>query len=566
MPAKIYFDEYNPSSDQARPEDVRKSLSGLDYSPLPKLTGRSVAMGLLVSMGGLIFGYDTGQISGFLEMPSFLAEFGQTNAQGQRYFSNVRSGLIVSLLSIGTLIGALCCAPIADKIGRRISITIGSGVVTVGFLVQITATTAWYQIMIGRFIAGLGVGMLSLLVPMYLAETAPPWIRGALVCSYQLFITAGILIAALFNFATVSTIPNSPASWKIVVGLGFIWTVGLGVGILFFPETPRYDMKMDKRELAAKTLCRVYGAATPNHFAVYTQLEEIQKRLVIDQQMASDSTAEELKAMWNAPRVPYRVLLGILLQMFQQLTGANFFFYFGTVIFRSVSISSFVTQIILNAINFVSAFGGLYLVEYYGRRPSLILGAIWMFICLLIFASVGHFKLNLDDPQSTKGAGIVLIVFACLFIVGFATTWGPMVWAIQAELFPSRFRAKGMAMSTASNWIWNFCIGFFTPFIFDAIGFEYGYVFAACNFVAALLVFFCVIEGKNRTLEEVDTMYVEHVKPWKSTEWKAPSAQEMRRIRREAGEDVSLDDEEPEKIVGDGASAEATGIDHLEHA
>ncbi|PFH55856.1 hypothetical protein XA68_17508 [Ophiocordyceps unilateralis] len=564
MQGKVYFDAYNPSSDQQRPEDVRKSLSGLDYSPLPKLTGRSVAMGLLVSMGGLIFGYDTGQISGFLEMPSFLDAFGQTNGQGQKFFSNVRAGLIVSLLSIGTLIGALAGAPIADKIGRRISISIGAGVVTVGFVIQISASTAWYQIMIGRFVAGLGVGMLSLLVPMYLAETAPPWIRGALVCSYQLFITAGILIAALFNFATVSTIPNSPACWRIIVGLGWIWTLALGIGIMFFPETPRYDMKMDKRELAAQTLCRVYGAPSTNHFAVYTQLEEIQKRLIIDRQMASDSTMQEIKAMWDAPRVPYRVLLGVLLQMFQQMTGANFFFYFGTVIFRSVSISSFVTQIILNAINFVSAFGGLYLVEYYGRRPSLIIGSIWMFICLMIFASVGHFKLNLDDPQSTKGAGVILIVFACLFIVGFATTWGPMVWAIQAELFPSRYRAKGMALSTASNWIWNFCIGFFTPFIFNAIGFDYGYVFAACNFVAALLIFFFVIEGKNRTLEEVDTMYVEHVKPWKSTEWKAPSAQEMRRMRRQAGEDV---DDEAEKVAVDGSgSGIGTGADHREHA
>ncbi|PHH71526.1 hypothetical protein CDD80_5222 [Ophiocordyceps camponoti-rufipedis] len=558
----IYFDVFNPASDKQRPEDVRPSLSGLDYSPLPKMTGRSVAMGLLVSMGGLIFGYDTGQISGFLEMPSFLAAFGQTNDQGQRYFSNVRAGLIVSLLSIGTLIGALAGAPIADRIGRRISISVASGVVTVGFIVQISASTEWYQIMIGRFVAGLGVGMLSLLVPMYLAETAAPWVRGALVCSYQLFITAGILIAALFNFATVSTIPDSPACWRIVVGLGFIWVVALGCGILLFPETPRYDMKMDKRDLAAQTLCRVYGAPTPNHFAVYTQLEEIEKRLLIDRQEASDSTLDEFKAMWNAPRVPYRVLLGMLLQMFQQMTGANFFFYFGTVIFRSVSISSFVTQIILNAINFVSAFGGIYLVEFYGRRPSLILGSIWMFICLMVFASVGHFKLNLDDPQSTKGAGVVLIVFACLFIVGFATTWGPMVWAIQAELFPQRFRAKGMAMSTASNWIWNFCIGFFTPFIFNAIGFDYGYVFAACNFVAALLIYFFVIEGKNRTLEEVDTMYIEHVKPWKSTEWKAPSAQEMRAVRRRAGE---RDDGLEKTLTDDVRVGAVTGAEHQEH-
>ena len=122
--------------------------------------------------GGLIFGYDTGQISGFLEMNSFLECFGQRKADGAPYFSTVRSGLIVALLSIGTLIGALVAAPVADRIGRRLSVSVWSAVVAVGFVIQIASSTAWYQVMIGRFIAGLGVGALSLLVPMYQGKTS----------------------------------------------------------------------------------------------------------------------------------------------------------------------------------------------------------------------------------------------------------------------------------------------------------------------------------------------------------------------------------------------------------
>jgi SP family sugar:H+ symporter-like MFS transporter len=166
---------------------------------------------VLVSMGGLIFGYDTGQISGFLEMPDFLERFGQRHSNGELYFSNVRAGLIVALLSIGTLFGALMGAPVADRIGRRLSICFWSIIVSVGFIIQIAANTAWYQVMIGRFVSGLGVGALSLLVPMYQAETAPYWIRGALVCTYQLFITMGIWLAALFNYGTVKHHPNSSA-------------------------------------------------------------------------------------------------------------------------------------------------------------------------------------------------------------------------------------------------------------------------------------------------------------------------------------------------------------------
>lgn len=444
-------------------------------------------------------------------MTDFLDRFGQTDSHGNKTFSTVRSGLIVGLLSIGTLMGALIAAPVADRIGRRLSISVWCIVVSIGFIIQIAATNAWYQVMIGRYISGLGVGALSLLVPMYQAETAPPWIRGALVCTYQLFITMGIFLAACFNYGTFKHYEFGSASWRIVIGVGWIWTIILGVGILFFPETPRFDYRHGQGERAKATLCKVYGA-TPNHWAIYTQVEEIESKLRAEDKITHGSVHEFVK-MFKAPRMAYRIALGMVLQMFQQLTGANYFFYYGTTVFKSVSIDSYITQIILNTINFLVTFIGLYLVEHYGRRKSLIAGAMWMFVCFMIFASVGHFTLDLDDPSRTPTPGIVMIVFASLFILGFATTWGPMIWTIQSEIFPSRYRAKGMALSTASNWIWNFMIAFFTPFITKAIDFRYGYVFAGCNLLAALIVYFFVIEGQGRTLEEIDSAYLDVSNP-----------------------------------------------------
>ncbi|KIW19396.1 hypothetical protein PV08_03691 [Exophiala spinifera] len=527
----VHFDQYNPNSEKGT--DTRASLASLDYSPLRRVTWRSFLMGVLVSMGGLIFGYDTGQISGFLEMPDFLDRFGQRKPDGTPHFSNVRSGLIVGLLSIGTLIGALVAAPIADRMGRRLSISAWCLIVAVGFVIQIAANTSWVQVMVGRLVAGFGVGALSLLVPMYQAETSPPWIRGALVCTYQLFITLGIFLAACFNYGTYTHQRSNSGSWRIVIGLGWLWTIILGVGILFFPETPRYDYRRGQRERAKETLMKVYGAPA-HHYSVHVQMEEIDNKLRAEVQTKGNPVSEFI-GMWRAPRMRYRLLLGMALQMFQQLTGANYFFYYGTTIFQSVQISSFVTQMILNGINWGVTFIGLYLVEHYGRRKSLIAGSMWMFVCFMIFASVGHFSLDLDDPARTPSAGVALIVFACLFILGFATTWGPMVWTIQAEIYPSKYRAKAMSLATASNWIWNFLIAFFTPFITAAIDFRYGYVFAACNVVAGILVYFFVIEGQGRTLEEIDTMYLEHVSPRKSAKWVPPPAAEMARIQREAG-------------------------------
>lgn len=262
-------------------------------------------------------------------MPDFLQRFGERD--GDSYaFSNIRSGLIVGLLSIGTLVGALVAAPIADKIGRRPSVTFWSIIVSVGFVIQVASSTSWQQFMVGRLVAGFGVGALSLIVPMFQAETAPPWIRGALVCTYQLFITLGIFLAACFNFGTYTHQKNNSGSWRIVIGLGWIWTLILGAGVWFFKETPRFVHRQGKIQDAKQTLMHVYGASE-NHYAIYSQMEELDSKARLEAMEQKRSAIGEAVQMFRAPRMTYRILLGVMLQMFQQLTGANYFFYYGTV-------------------------------------------------------------------------------------------------------------------------------------------------------------------------------------------------------------------------------------------
>lgn len=167
-----------------------------------------------------------------------------------------------------------------------------------------------------------------------------------------------------------------------------------------------------------------------------------------------------------------------------------------------------------------------------------------MFMCFMVFASLGHFALDQNDGTNTPGVGYAMIVFACFFIAGFAMTWGPIVWSLVGEIYPSRYRAKCMALATASNWMWNFLISFFTPYITGAIDYRYGYVFAACCFMGAVVVYFFVCESQNRTLEEIgmspyssrrdclvlimiDTMYILGVNPIKSKHWEPPEGEEL---------------------------------------
>jgi len=305
------------------------------------------------------------------------------------------------------------------------------------------------------------------------------------------------------------------------MGIGFIWPAIMAVGICFLRESPRWDYRKGKIDAARTTIAKSYGVPE-NHWEVQREMREIKAKL------DEESSVNKFYEVFTGPRMAYRVLLGMTLQMLQQLTGANFFFYYGTSIFTSTGISdSFVTSMILGGINFGMTFFALYVVEHFGRRKSLITGALWMCMCFLVFASVGHFQLDVNNPMNTPTPGTVMIVFACLFIVGYATTWGPIVWCIVGEIFPTRYRAKAMALSTASNWVWNFLLSYFTPYITGDIDYAYGYVFAGCCFAGALVTYFFVCESQGRSLEETDTMYILHVKPWQSTKWQAPENEDL---------------------------------------
>jgi SP family sugar:H+ symporter-like MFS transporter len=259
-------------------------------------------------------------------------------------------------------------------------------------------------------------------------------------------------------------------------------------------------------------MSKFYGEP-PSHPMIQTETAEIEKVM-----QATKGDHPWYEAI-TGPRMFYRIALAMGLQMFQQLTGANYFFYYGTSIFQGVGIdNSFVTAMILGGVNVGATFFGVAMARKFRRRESLYVSALWQFMCFIVFASVGQFVFKgAPDGSSQKyNAGVVMIVFACLFICGFATTWGPLVWACIGEMFPYRYRAVGMALATSSNWLWNFLLAFFTPFITNDIQFAYGYVFAGCNLFAAFMVYVWLIESSGKTLEEVDAMYLLGVSPRKS--------------------------------------------------
>lgn len=393
-----------------------------DY-PAPKVFNfRVLIMGLLVSLGGFIFGWEGGSISGYTQMDNFRDRFGDEMSSGTLKLGNVRQGLMTGMLCVGCLIGALVSAPIADRFGRKYSITFWNLIYIVGNIICITTQYKWYQIVIGRLVDGFGIGALSVLTPMYQSETAPRQVRGALVSAYQLFITLGIFVSYCVNFGTETI--QSPSAWRITMGVGFIAPTVMAIGMLVMRESPRWEFRRGGETEAAKTLALVSGVPE-THPEVQNALHDIRENLEAEQAGGAPKWYE----IFTAPAMLRRVAIGMSLQALQQLTGANFFFYYGTEIFDAVGISnSYITSMILGAVNVFSTFGGLYVGQKFGRRISMMLGGLWMFAWLLIFASLGSFALypdgNPDDPnaRTNAAAGSAMIASACLFIVGFAVT------------------------------------------------------------------------------------------------------------------------------------------------
>lgn len=475
----------------------------------------TIILTLLSSMGGLLFGYDTGQIADILLMEDFLERFAQVNAAGEREFTVVREGLIVALLSIGTLLGAIVGRYFSDYLGRRKAIAIFCVMFSVGVLIQVTAFESWVQIMLGRFISGWGVGGLSAAVPVYQAESVPKQVRGACTSTYQLAITLGILLAYAFSIGTRNM--GNSGSWRIVIALGLVFCLILGVGIFFVPESPRWLIEKGREEEARRAMARVRGLDV-DHPLVNSDFDEQWAAHELDKRAGSGSWAQcfvgEGKDVHN--KAPYRTMIMVVMMAFQQLTGANYFFYYGATIFQSVGIEdSFVTQLILGGINFICTFFGIWVMGRFSRRWPLIIGGIWQSIWLFVFAGAG-----VGGDATEKKWGTLMIVSAALFIFSYASTWAPGIWILIGETGTRKNRSRQAALGTASNWLWNFLIAFFTPFITREIQYGYGFVFAGCNLAAALFTYFFLYESSGISLEMIDAMYSEPgLKPWQSSKW-----------------------------------------------
>ncbi|KAI0764293.1 AmMst-1 [Trametes elegans] len=462
-------------------------------------------MTVFAAFGGILFGYDTGTISGVIQMKDWIKTFGEPDSTAPTGYSvsTSRESLVVSILSAGTFIGALAGAPAADFLGRRISIMLTCIVFCLGVALQ-TGAPGLATFVVGRFFAGLGVGFISTLIPMYQSECAPRQIRGALVSCYQWAIALGIFLAAVVNNATKDRPGHS--AWQIAIGLQLVWALVLFVGMIFLPETPRWLVMVDRPDRAIASLSRLRSLPTYDP-AVRAEIDDIVSALERERKSGQNTYAYCFSK--TDDRIAFRTLSSIALQGWQQLTGINFISYYGVTFFTSAGIKNpFLIIVVVNAVESAMTLVGAMVVDRFGRRSMLIWGAVSMCICEFLIAILGV-TVSVDNLAAQRA----LIALVCIYVSSFAATWGPVAWVVTGEIFPLNIRAKGISMSAASNWLWNWVLAFVTPYLVNtgrgnaALGVKVFFVWGATCAGCATFAYFCIPETKGLSLEQIDVLY-----------------------------------------------------------
>ncbi|KAJ9664682.1 hypothetical protein H2198_000028 [Neophaeococcomyces mojaviensis] len=499
------------------------------------VTWKAYLICAFASFGGIFFGYDSGYINGCLNSAVFIHIVEGPDVDA---LASSRQSLIVSILSAGTFFGAILGGDVAEMIGRKWTVIMGCLIYMVGVVVQMITGPGHGlgPIVAGRLIAGVGVGFESAIVILYMSEICPRKVRGALVAGYQFCITIGILLASCVVYATQDRPDTS--SYRIPIAIQFAWALILGIGLMFLPDSPRYFVKRGNIEAARSALARLRGQPIESEY-IQAEVSEIIANEEYERQLIP---ATSWFGSWmncfkggltNQKSNLRRTILGTSMQMMQQWTGVNFIFYYSTPFLQSTGAISntFLISLIFTLVNVCSTPISFYTVEKWGRRSILLWGALGMLICQFLVAIIGvtvgfnHTHLNADGDSIANNISAVnaQIAFIAIFIFFFASTWGPGAWIVIGEIFPLPIRARGVGLSTASNWLWNTIIAVITPYM---VGEDEGNLKSSVFFVwgglctcAFVYTYFLVPETKGLSLEQVDKM-MEETTPRTSAKWK----------------------------------------------
>jgi SP family galactose:H+ symporter-like MFS transporter len=432
---------------------------------------------VFAGLGGLLFGYDTGVISGallFLKNDFTLSSFALE--------------VIVSGVLVGAAVGALVGGRLADLFGRR-TLLIATALIFAAGAIVCAAATSVAILIVGRLIVGLGIGLSSGTVPVYISEVAPADARGWTVSLFQLSITVGILLAYIGDYAFAAI-----QGWRWMFGLAVIPAAIFALGMFFLPESPRWLARSGNSAAARRVLVRIRGAAD-----VEAEIREIEQSLVQAEQRSN------LSALFQ-PSIRPALVLGIGLAILQQVTGINTVIYYAPLIIQSAGIPSASGAILATAgigvVNVLMTIVSMWLIDRAGRRPLLLTGVAGMIVTLFTLGFIFH------RPMHSGSLAALAVICMMLYVASFAISLGPIFWLLISEIYPLRVRSSAEGLAATFNWVSNLAVSLTFLTLLQSIGTSatfWLYGFLAVG--AWIFSHYLAPETKGKTLEQIENFW-----------------------------------------------------------
>ncbi|KAG1504870.1 hypothetical protein G6F46_000686 [Rhizopus delemar] len=439
------------------------------------------------------------------------------------------NSIMISSLLIGAIVGAIFSGPLADALGRKALMALGTIIFIFGNVLQVGADDlkTMYG---GRSITGVSMGMLSMVVPLYQSEIVPKNMRGRLMSIQQFTTTLGIAASYWVDYAFANV--DGSMGWRLAIGFQLIPALVCLIGlILFIPESPRYSIDKKHTTEALVTLSKIRGDGTVTHNDVLKEFIEMKQNITFEHKIFKNDKYKRI--FFSGPENNRRrLLLGMAVQIFQQLTGVNAILVYAPQIFQAAGLTGRDVTLFANglsgSINLLATIPAIFFIDKWGRRPTMIIGAILCFICLGIMAVLSGLygygygtyttasveSTNMISKRSllmvlfdTNGPTIGFLVVTYSYVAAYACTWGTLGWVYPAELYSQGVRAKALGISTASNWLFTYIVLQLTPIMLERIHWRTYVLFCVMSFIIAIIVHYYFPETSGKSLEEVDLIF-----------------------------------------------------------
>ncbi|KAF1941284.1 quinate permease [Clathrospora elynae] len=473
---------------------------------------RAFAMAGSACFGGMLFGFDIGTIGGVLELPEFQKKYGIYDLKPVGK-ANLNAN-IASTLQAGCFVGCFLASWASDRWGRKLALQLAGLITIVGCIVQAVAMGSLEAMYVGRFVAGLGVGGASMVVPLYISENAPRGIRGGLTGLYQLFIATGTCLAFWVNYGALIHLSGGARVYMVPLAMQALPAGLLVVCMALNKESPRFLAKQDKWEEATSVLARIRNLPT-SHPYVQDEIRDIADQLQHERMLIAGASVKDLlKEMFSIPGNRKRALISIGLMVCQQMTGTNAINYYAPQIFSALGLKGNVNKLfatgIYGIVKMVSCLAFLiFAADSLGRRRSL----LWTSIAQGLAMYYIGLYMRIDPPvdgQPVPPAGYFALVCVFLYACFFQFGWGPVCWIYVSEIPAARLRSLNVAIAAATQWLFNFVVARATPNMMATVG-KKGYgtfiIYGTFCFSMFIFVWFVIPETKGLSLEKMDDIF-----------------------------------------------------------